>query len=155
SVFSPVTFLLPSLLADFRRKFPGIEIHLREGLHSAVRDDVRSGVADFGLGFAEDALGTFVMEPLGAEHLHVVLPKDHALARKRKLMLSVLEGQPLVSFPSESMTRRLIDAAAAAQGLRLNYVSTADRLATLHGLVRYRVGIAIVFAAERPASGHA
>ena len=53
SVFSPVTAMLPSLIADYCRKFPGIEIHLREGLHSAVRDEVRSGLADFGLGFAQ------------------------------------------------------------------------------------------------------
>jgi DNA-binding transcriptional LysR family regulator len=150
-VFSPVTALLSSLLTDYCRRFPGIQIHLREGLHSAVRDDVRSGLADFGLGFAEDALGTFVIDHLGVERLHVVLPKEHALARKRTLAVSALLGEPLVSFPLESMTRRLVDAAAAAQGLSLNYAVTTNRLATLHGLVRNRIGIAVVPAAERPA----
>jgi DNA-binding transcriptional LysR family regulator len=152
-VFSPVTAMLPSLVTGYCRKFPAIQIHLREGLHSAVRDDVRSGLADFGLGFAEDALGTFVIEHLGVERLHVVLPREHSLARKRKLTLSALIGQPLVSFPAESMTRRLVDAAAAAQGLSLSYAMTANRLATLHGLVRHRVGIAVVPAAERPSTG--
>lgn len=153
SVFSPVSAMLPSLVTDYCRKFPGIQINLREGLHSAVRDDVRSGLADFGLGFAEDALGTFVIDHLGSEHLHVVLPREHALARKNKLTLSALIGQPLVSFPPESMTRRLIDSAAAAQGLSLNHVMTTNRLATLHGLVRNRIGIAVVPAVERPATG--
>lgn len=152
SVFSPVTAMLPSLIADYRRKFPGIEVHLREGLHSSVRDEVRSGLADFGLGFAEDALGIFVAEPLGVERLHTVLPKGHALARKSKLALSALVGQPLVSFPSESMTRRLVDSVAAAQGLSLQYAITTNRLATLHGLVRNRIGIAVVSASERPAA---
>ncbi len=152
SVFSPVTAMLPSLVTDYCRRFPGIQIHLREGLHSAVRDDVRSGLADFGLGFAEDALGTFVIEHLGLERLHVVLPREHALARKSKLTLSSLVGQPLVSFPPESMTRRLIDSAAAAQGLSLNYAITTNRPVTLHGLVRNRIGLAVVPSAERPAT---
>lgn len=150
SVFSPATAMLPSLIAGYHRRFPGIEIHLREGLHSAVRDDVRSGLADFGLGFAEDVLGTFVTEQLGIERLHVVLPAGHELARKSKLTLSALTGQPLVSFPPESMTRRLVDSAAAAQGWSLHYVVTTNRLATLHGLVRNRIGLAVVPASERP-----
>jgi DNA-binding transcriptional LysR family regulator len=153
SVFSPVTATLPSLIADFRRELPGVQIHLREGLHGAVRDDVRSGLADFGLGFAEDALGTFAIEPLGIERLHLVLPRDHALARNGSLPLSTLSGQPLVSFPPESMTRRLVDSAAVAEGLSLNHTVTTNRLATLLGLVRNRTGIAVVPASERPAAG--
>jgi DNA-binding transcriptional LysR family regulator len=151
SVFSPVSGMLPSLVSDYSRKFPGIQINLREGLHGAVRDDVRSGLADFGLGFAEDALGTFVIDHVGTEHLHVVLPREHALARKSKLTLSALVGQSLVSFPPESMTRPMIDSAAAAHGQSLNHVITTNRLATLHGLVRNRIGIAVVPGAERPA----
>jgi DNA-binding transcriptional LysR family regulator len=150
SVFSPVTAMLPSLIADYHRRFPGIEIHLREGLHNAVRDDVRSGLADFGLGFADDALGTFVTEQLGVERLHVVLPTGHGFARKSKLALPMLVGQPLVSFPPESMTRRLVDSAAAVQGCSLHYAMTTNRLATLHGLVRNGIGIAVVPASERP-----
>ena len=142
--------MLPSLIANYHRRFPGIEIHLREGLHGAVREDVRSGLADFGLGFAEDALGTFVTEHLGVERLYVILPAGHALACKSKLALPALTGQPLVSFPSESMTRRLIDTAAATHGLRLQHAITTNRLATLHGLVRNGIGIAVVPASERP-----
>src|SRR5258706_331078 len=45
SVLSLANAVLPTLIADYNRRFPGIEIHLREGFYSAVRDEVRSGVA--------------------------------------------------------------------------------------------------------------
>jgi|SRR6266849_8388994 DNA-binding transcriptional LysR family regulator len=48
SVLSLANAILPALIAGYNRRFPAVEIHLREGLHNAVRDDVRSGLADFG-----------------------------------------------------------------------------------------------------------
>lgn len=38
SVVSLANAMLPALLAGYRRRFSGIEVHLREGLHHAVLD---------------------------------------------------------------------------------------------------------------------
>ena len=37
-------------IAEFNCRFPGIEIYLREGFEDDVKEDVRSGVVDFGVG---------------------------------------------------------------------------------------------------------
>src|SRR5687768_6244858 len=37
SVVSLANAVLPSLIADYSRKYPGIQLHLREGLHGVVR----------------------------------------------------------------------------------------------------------------------
>jgi DNA-binding transcriptional LysR family regulator len=150
SVFSLANAVLPALIADYSRRFPGIEVHLREGLHSVVRDEVRSGLADFGIGYIDDAPKSFITENLGIESFYVVLPRDGALARRRKIELQAMAGAPLVSFPVESRTRRLVDGAAAAAGVSLRYLMTTNRLPTLHGLVRNRIGLAVVPASERP-----
>ena len=150
SVVSLANAVLPTLIAAYSRRFPGIEVHLREGLHSTVRDEVRGGLADFGIGYTDDLPGAFMAETLGIETFHVVLPRGHALARRRKIELQALVGVPLVSFPLESRTRRIVDGAAAAAALSLHYVMTTNRLPTLHGLVRNRVGLAVVPASERP-----
>jgi DNA-binding transcriptional LysR family regulator len=72
--------MLPALLAGYRRRFSGIEVHLREGLHHAVIDEVRSGLAGFGIGYVDDAPKSFIRESLGIETFHVVLPRVSALA---------------------------------------------------------------------------
>lgn len=54
-VFSLANAVLLPLIAGYSWKFPAVEIHLREGLHNSVRDDVRSGLADFGIGYVDDA----------------------------------------------------------------------------------------------------
>lgn len=150
SVLSLANAVLPSLIAGYSRKFPAVEIHLREGLHSAVKDDVRSGLADFGVGYVDDAPDAFVTEELGTELYYVVLPSGHALARRRTIELATLAEVPLVGFPAESRTRRTVDGSAMAAGLSPRYLMTSNRLPTLHGLVRNCVGLAVVPASERP-----
>jgi DNA-binding transcriptional LysR family regulator len=150
SVFSLADAMLPSLVADYGRQFPGVELHLREGFHSTVRDEVRSGLADFGIAYIEDAAEPFATEELSVDTFHVVAPMGHAFAARKSVSLQALASLPLVSFPQDSMTRRAVDHAAAAEGLSLHYVMTTNRLPTLHGLVRNRVGLGIVPEKERP-----
>ena len=150
SVVSLANAVLPTLIADYSRRFPRIEIHLREGLHSVVRDEVRGGLADFGIGYLDDSPKSFITEELGLETFQVVLRRDGALARRRQIELQALADTSMVSFPTESRTRRILDDAAAAAGLSFRYLMTTNRLPTLHGLVRNGVGLAVVPASERP-----
>jgi DNA-binding transcriptional LysR family regulator len=154
SVVSLAGAVLPGLIADYSRRFPGIELHLREGLHNMVTDEIRNGLADFGIGYVEHAPRSFVTEDLGVETFHLVLRRDDVLARRTRIGLPALTDVPLVSFPPESRTRHVVDraAAAAAAGLSFRYVTTTNRLPTLHGLVRNRVGLAVVPKSERPSS---
>lgn len=152
SVLPLANAALGPLIADYSRKFPGIDIHLREGLHGNVRDEVRSGLADFGVGYVEDLPDSFVTEAIASETFFVVLPADHSLARRKTVELRALTDVTLVSFPPESRTRRAVDAAVAAHGWSLRYAMTANRLPTLLGLVKNRVGLAVVPFSERPSS---
>jgi DNA-binding transcriptional LysR family regulator len=150
SVVSLAGAVLPGLIADYSRTFPGIELHLREGLHHMVTDEVRNGLADFGIGYVEGAPRSFVTEDLGVDTFHLVMRRDNALARRTRIGLPALVDVPLVSFPAESRTRHVVDRAAAIAGLSFRYVTTTNRLPTLHGLVRNRVGLAVVPKSERP-----
>jgi DNA-binding transcriptional LysR family regulator len=152
SVVSLAGAVLPSLIADYSRRFPGIELHLREGLHNMVTDEIRNGLADFGIGYVDDAPRSFTTEDFGVETFHLVMRRDNALARRTRIGLPALADLPLVSFPAESRTRHVADRAAATAGLSFRYVTTTNRLPTLHGLVRNRVGLAVVPKSERPSS---
>jgi DNA-binding transcriptional LysR family regulator len=150
SVISLAGAVLPGLIADYSRRFPGIELHLREGLHNMVMDEVRNGLADFGISYVDDAPRSFVTEDLGIETFYLVVRRDHGLAQRTRIGLPALADIPLVSFPAESRTRRVVDRAVATAGLSFRYVTTTNRLPTLRGLVRNRVGLAVVLQSERP-----
>jgi DNA-binding transcriptional LysR family regulator len=150
SVLSLANLMLPSLIAGCRRRFGGIEIHLREGLQNQVRDEVRSGIADFGVCFADRLPANVAAEPIGTERLRVVMPAAHALAARRAIGLAMLADLPLVSLPAESRTRQMLDRAAGAAATPLLYVMTANRLPTIFSLVRNGVGVTVVTASECP-----
>jgi DNA-binding transcriptional LysR family regulator len=144
SILSLGQGVLPTVLAEYNRRFPGVEIQLREGVQGQVQEDVRSGLADFGLGYVEDLPEGFHIESLTTEEFQVVLPKDHPLARRGEVELAALRNERLVSLPPESRTRRLLDGAAAAAGFSFGHGIAVNQFATLYGLVRCGAGISVV-----------
>ena len=144
SIMSLAHSSLPAVIAEYARQFPGIEIQLREGVQGTVQDDVRGGLADFGVGYVADMPDPFVTQRLGAETFHVVLPARHRLARAKEIELKALRNAVLVSLPTDSRTRRLIDGAAATAGFSFRHAITVNLFATLYSLVRSGAGLTIV-----------
>ena len=143
SIMSVANGKLPGLVSAYRLDHPGIELHVRDGVHGTVIEDVRSGAADFGITYLDDLPDPFLSVRVGREDFTVVLPKNHELARKKTLSLSDLKDVPLVSLPSDSRTRRVIDGAASSVGITLNHVVTVSQFETMLGFVRAGIGLAI------------
>jgi DNA-binding transcriptional LysR family regulator len=143
-IMSVANGLLPGLVAAWRAARPGVELHLREGVHGEVLEDVRSGAADLGITYLGDLPEGIAAIPLGKEVFRLVLPRGHRLAAQAEIALADLEGEALVSFPPEARTRRIVDGAAAAAGLTLRPAVTVTQFATMMGFVRAGVGMALV-----------
>jgi DNA-binding transcriptional LysR family regulator len=150
SVMSLAHVALPALITEYTRRFPGIEIHLREGVQGNVQDDIRSGLADFGLGYVADMPEPFITESLGAEAFYVVLPSRHKLSRAKEIELKALKNVTLVSLPSDARTRRILDGAAATAGFSFRHSITVNQFATLYSFVRNGAGLTVVPDLARP-----
>ena len=136
---------LPDLVRRFRETRPSIELRIREGRQSEIVEDVRSGVADFGIGYVNTLPDMLQATMLRKEPLYTVIPNAHPMAKKRpKVRLTDLRDEPLVSPPSDTYLRRLIDGAAAGAGFNLRYAVTVERLLSVINHVRAGVGIAIL-----------
>jgi DNA-binding transcriptional LysR family regulator len=149
SIMSVASGVLPRIVAAFRKMRPGVELSVREGVHGTVLEDVRSGIADLGISYVDQLPDFVAATPLRREVFDVILPRAHPLARSAKargtsVALAEIAAFPLVSLPSDSRTRRLIDGAAASEGVSLKHVVTVTQFATMMSFVRAGVGIAIV-----------
>jgi DNA-binding transcriptional LysR family regulator len=137
---------LPEIVRRYRESRPSIEIRIREGRQSEIVEDVRSGVADFGVGYVNTLPEMLQSTMLRREPLYAIIPTSHALALKKRtrVKLSDLRDEALVSPPSDTYLRRLIDGAAAAAGFPLRYAVTVERLLSVTSHVRAGVGVAIL-----------
>ena len=147
---------LPDLVRQYRETRPSMEVRIREGRQSEIVEDIRSGVADFGVGYVNTLPDMLQSTPLRREPLYAVIPLTHPLAaRKRpRVKLADLRDEPLVSPPSDTYLRRLIDGAAASAGFAFHYAVTVERLLSVTGHVRAGVGIAILPWGVLPPESH-
>jgi LysR family carnitine catabolism transcriptional activator len=142
--------VVPDAVLRYRKAYPGVEVHLSEGLGSQVHEDVRSGFADFGIGNAVSPNQEMVAEEIVKESCFAVLPATHRLRSKNSIALRDLKDEEFVSLPTNSGLRRQIDGIAAANGLTLKHTTVVEQFGTLFDFVAADIGVAIVPASALP-----
>lgn len=132
------TYVLPRVLASFRRERPGVQVALFVG----NTEQVSQGVGDmrFMLGFIEGPLHLEGLKATAFQHDEIVpvASADHPLLRKRRLEMADLSGQPLLVREPGSGTRELIAEALRqhhiTEGAAMEFGSTeALKRAAVHG----------------------
>jgi len=136
---------LPTLVRTFRERRPQVDVQLRGGCNSQVIDDVVGGVADFGITYGDSIPDSLERVDLRRESLHVVLPKDHPLAKDvAPIRLAQLRDVPMISPPRDSYTRKLVEGAAASAGFTLRTAVLVPGFPEVFAYVREGVGVGIL-----------
>jgi DNA-binding transcriptional LysR family regulator len=144
--------VLPAALVAFRKKHPKMHVQIREGLTSAVAEDVRSGVVDFGIGNAMGLAEGIVADSVVNEPCYVVVPKRHRLGAVPFVSLKDIGDEPMISMPSDSGLRRTLDIAANDRGVIFNHSIVTNQFGSLFDFVARGLGVAIVPASALPPS---
>ncbi len=145
--------LLPALLADYRQRYPGIEIHVEEGPDQQVVQWLRERRIDIGFVVLPDE--SFDSWPLLEDRMVAVVPRQHPLAAHDTLTLRDLCDDPFVltGAGSAELVMRLFTAAGLTPQIRYRgtqLLSTLDTVARGDG-----VTLLAELALPRPARGEA
>jgi DNA-binding transcriptional LysR family regulator len=136
---------LPAAIQSFRRRYPKVELRLRELVTSAQIVAVLNGQID--LAFLRDGDPTegIRITTLLKEKYVAVLPEAHPLARRRTLNVKALEGEPFIMF-ARRMGPLAYDRTIACcerSGFRPNIVQDAPQWLTLVRLVAAGLGVSL------------
>jgi DNA-binding transcriptional LysR family regulator len=151
--FVPMTSTpaLPQALREFHRRWPRVEVGLREQATAAQLQNLRRGDLDLALIVGGHDVAGVIVEPIGCFGPVAVVPKRWALARKRSVRLAELRDMPLVLFLQQSKPAYFAELASACR--RAGFVPRiAQRVGqpyTMLSLVAQEMGIGFVPAAAR------
>jgi LysR family transcriptional activator of glutamate synthase operon len=146
SVLGP--FDLPTALAGFHGRYPGVALTLRSGLIATLLGKLDAGEVDLVLGPVHDDLpARFAAHPLATESVVLALPPG---ARPVDTLDRVRE-KAFVCLPAESGLRAILDVAAKAAGFTPRVQFETSSPASIRELVSAGLGVALIArsAAER------
>ncbi len=136
---------LPAAIERFRRRYPKVELRLRELSTAPQIVALLNGTID--LAFLRDGDPTegIQITTVLQERYVAVLPRGHALARKRSLRVRDLQAEPFILF-ARRMGPLAFDRTVACcekSGFRPNIVQDAPQWPTLVRLVAAGLGVSL------------
>lgn len=141
--------LVPRAISDFRREHPAIEVRLIEVDPDEAVEALRAYELDLALVYrfplepAADLTGLDYL-PLVDDRLNVALPRDHPLARRKRLRLSELAHEPWVQGVYRGSTAGVLPAACRAAGFEPRIVFRSDDHLAVQGSVAAGLGVAVI-----------
>lgn len=136
--------LLPELLGRFSLRHPRIRVMLETRSRIEIGDSVRMGLSDLGVTSLPIPTGGTQVHTLACEPAVVILPQDHALAGREKLVPEDFQGERFISFGAGTPFRAEIDAIFDGRGVRREMVIEASAPESIVRLVGVGAGAAIV-----------
>jgi LysR family transcriptional regulator, cys regulon transcriptional activator len=140
-------YMLPPVIAKFRQAFPKVRLVLHQANPREIAAMLVDGSADVGIAteaLADEAdLASF---PYFRWSHGVIVPKDHALAKVKRLSLADLAAHPIVTYDTAFTGRTKIDAAFAAAVVTPDVVLSALDSDVIKTYVEVGLGIGIITA---------
>jgi DNA-binding transcriptional LysR family regulator len=147
--------LMPAVIQECERRYPALELTIRDEINTRLLDLVRIGEADLGLtaqwqGEQEELDFT----PLFFDAYHVVLGKGHTLTRRKSVAWSELNGETLVSLNASASSHASIEQQLVRSHVRPRRSIAVGHLATVNGMLEAGLGISILPRLALPVAGH-
>lgn len=137
---------LPALLQAFRLRYPMVEIVVRGNTFTDVLGQaLRDGSLDLAFMPVSEVLPTgLAHDVLFSEPMVVVASADHAIGRRRQIMLPELSNEEFIDFSPRMGTRHVVDQMFLLEGVTRRIGFEVENFELLFQFVRRGLGLAVV-----------
>jgi LysR family hydrogen peroxide-inducible transcriptional activator len=139
-------YFLPPILAAFSRKYPEVRVTVAEEITPQLLDRLRAGTMDVAIVALplQARSHDFQTFPLMVEKLYAVLPKHHALAKRRAVSLEELQDDPFLLLRDGHCFRETAVAACKRARLNPKIIFESGQFSSILSMVSAGLGVSIV-----------
>lgn len=135
---------LPALLARFRRQYPGLEVTLREAGTEALLKLIEGGQLDLAIVVTDRLPPVVEQQPFLQEPYVLAVSAHHRLARRPRVRLADLAGEPFILFPESYKLREVTLQACRAAGFEPKVALDGGAMQSALEFVASGLGVALV-----------
>ena len=143
SSFPVGVYLLPEVLAAFRKQYPAVEVKLDISLSESIEAKLLANELDLGLVSHDARDPRLLARDFMTDELIAIVPTHHKWATKRKIKPQDLAGETFVVAAQGAGTRAVVEERIKAQGIVLQNVLEFGNLEGVKHAVEARLGISI------------
>lgn len=140
-------YMLPTLLGDFKAKYPEVNLQLKVSNSEGIVSMVENNVIDVGVVESPVNNKNLSVEICRMDQLVVIMPPKHALATKQSLHIDEVLQHPFVFREEGSGTRNVITEYLEGMGRRGSDLNVSIELGSpeaIKGAVEASMGLSIV-----------
>ncbi len=142
---TPGLYVMPSIVAAFRARHPGVELKLQIANSQVIEGRVKERELDLGIvGGHAVAPGEECLSAGMLDELVLIVPPGHAWAKRRDVVPESLVDQPLLVREDGSATRSVTERALQRAGVRFRVAMELDHTEAIKQGVMAGLGVAFV-----------
>lgn len=142
---SLASYVLPTVISAFKKQYPDVSFHLRQGSYRFLIDAVKNRELNLAfLGPVPQKDETINSTILYSEHIHALLPANHHLAKRERINLDELRNDQFVLFPEGYILNKVAVDACKSAGFLPNITSEGEDMDALKGLVAAGIGVTLL-----------
>ncbi len=143
SSFPIGVYILPRVLAEFRRRFPAVEVALQISLSETVEAKLLANELDLGLVSHDAGDPGLVARAFMSDELVVIVPPGHRWAKKRHVAPRELADEMFIVAAQGAGTRAVVEERLQALGIVLTNVMEFGNLEGAKHAVEAGLGISV------------
>lgn len=138
-------YLLPALIASFRKSHPKVHVTVQSGNTDAMLEALIAGRIQIALVEGPEQRKDLHIEPFMEDQMVLVVPASHKWAGQ-EITIAMLQAEPLLMREFGSGSRRVVEQALSANGLKAKDIQISMEFDSTEGLLSaVQAGLGVTF----------